>query len=66
MSTAVIVSEPNASAALTWAKKNCPSYITNSSSTTLPATPTGLFVIRYNFYFSNEVEALMFRLKWAK
>lgn len=41
--------------ALDWAKKHCPSYITNSSG------PDGTIM----YYFGNKNEALMFKLKWA-
>lgn len=41
--------------ALIWAKKHCPSYITNSGG------PGNTIV----YYFSNRNEALTFGLKWA-
>jgi len=42
-------------AALKWAKDNCPSYITNSS------TPEGKIV----YYFGQEKDAMIFTLRWA-
>ncbi|CAB5215007.1 hypothetical protein UFOVP190_356 [uncultured Caudovirales phage] len=48
--------------ALEWAKKHCPNYITNDAH-----------MIGYNsydntytdYFFGNEAEATMFRLKWS-
>ena len=42
---------------LTWAKKNCPSYITNDA-----VQKNGEFY--YRFYFSQEQDLMMFTLKW--
>jgi hypothetical protein len=42
--------------ALEWAKKNCPSYITNSAE-------FGGKIIYY--YFGTEEDAVMFKLKWS-
>jgi len=41
--------------AVDWAIKNCPSYITNT------AQPGG----KICYYFINEAEATMFKLKWS-
>ena len=43
--------------ALSWAKKNCPSYITNIGSPEEPG--------KICYYFSREAEATMFMLKWS-
>ncbi len=42
-------------APLKWAKKNCPSYITNAAS------PEGKIV----YYFGTEKDAAIFILRWA-
>ncbi len=42
--------------ALDWAKKHCPSYITNK------AMDTGLWQIEY--FFGDEKDAVFFSLKW--
>lgn len=44
--------------ALAWAKKNCPSYITNSS-----ASNKDEWQILY--YFAQEEDAAMFALRWV-
>jgi hypothetical protein len=51
--------------ALAWAKANCPGYITNAASQT-SGTLIGKYqyVADIDYFFSNEKEALMFRLKW--
>jgi hypothetical protein len=41
--------------AVDWALKNCPSYITNT------AQPGN----KICYYFSNDAEATMFKLKWS-
>ena len=43
---------------LRWAKKNCPSYITNDA-----VQKQGQYY--YRFYFGHEQDQLMFALKWA-
>lgn len=43
---------------LQWAKKNCPSYITNDA-----VQKQGVYY--YRFYFSQERDQIMFALKWA-
>ena len=47
---------------LSWAKKNCPSYITNDMHcdgyNTYDAT-------KIDYFFSNEQDALMFALRWS-
>ena len=51
--------------ALTWAKRNCPSYITNDADTETNIKEGYSFVTHINYYFGNENEALMFKLRWA-
>lgn len=41
--------------ALSWAKKHCPSYITNTMDTDQQIV----------YYFCEEKEALLFQLKWT-
>lgn len=43
---------------LTWAKKNCPSYITNDA-----VQKGGVYY--YRFYFGNEKDMTMFILRWV-
>ena len=48
--------------ALTWAKENCPSYITNDIH------PSGSIFFdrkKVDYYFGDEKEAVMFLLRWA-
>jgi hypothetical protein len=48
--------------ALEWAKKNCPSYITND------AVPYGAYGAReYDiiYFFGNEKDAIKFALRWT-
>lgn len=50
---------------LAWAKKHCPSYITNQSrrnDTSDNIIPT----YKIDYFFANKKDALMFRLRWAK
>lgn len=51
--------------ALTWAKANCPSYITNDSTyvTHVPTTIVGEYYI--NYYFGDDRDAAMFLLRWS-
>lgn len=52
---------------LEWAKKHCPSYITNSVHEFVNSE--GVFigdVDHIDYFFSNEKDALMFRLRWAQ
>ena len=50
--------------ALKWAKDHCSSYITNKAEV---AESSKIGYIQYNvvYYFSNDQEALMFKLKWS-
>jgi hypothetical protein len=52
---------------LKWAKKNCPSYITNDVTPVEPkrslSDPTNQIYI--NYYFSEERDAMMFMLRWS-
>lgn len=43
---------------LVWAKKNCPSYITNAA-----VQKSGRYY--YRFYFGNERDLALFILRWA-
>ena len=59
----VVISSVNVDAALTWCKEDCPSYITMSSQ-------CGHYDIydnhlTYDFFFGDEKEALLCRLKWT-
>jgi hypothetical protein len=47
--------------ALAWAKKNCPSYITNDATKITVHIP---YVTVINYYFGNEKDAIMFHLRW--
>ena len=51
----------NIAKAIIWAKKHCPTYITNDGY----LSDQFEVHIRYRFYFGDEKEAMMFRLKWA-
>ena len=48
--------------ALEWAKKNCPSYVTNSSANFATIGPDEWPVISY--YFNEEKDAVAFMLRW--
>ena len=48
---------------LAWAKKHCPSYITNQGHKNNDPFDANDFKI--NYYFGNKKDALMFRLRWA-
>jgi len=54
MSTSVTLPYDPCWLALTWAKRYCPSYITNQ------ADPSGKIV----YYFGKAQDALVFSLKW--
>jgi hypothetical protein len=43
---------------LTWAKRNCPSYITNDA-----VQKGGVYY--YRFYFANERDKILFTLRWS-
>lgn len=43
---------------LEWAKKNCPSYITNDA-----VQKQGVYYYRY--YFGNQRDQIMFTLRWS-
>lgn len=48
--------------ALEWAKKHCPSYITNA------VTPSPFDIFRYptiDYFFANEKDKLTFLLRWS-
>lgn len=54
--------------ALEWAKEHCPSYITNKSINTTRLKPApGGWVSDSNivYYFSDEQDAVLFKLTWA-
>lgn len=44
---------------LNWAKKHCPSYITND------VDKTDILFSTFRFYFSDEKDYTMFTLRWA-
>ena len=46
-----------------WAKKHCPSYIANDT-TPIHEDFSDTYRYRVNYYFGNEKDALMFRLRW--
>lgn len=48
---------------LDWAKKNCPSYITNRAPERGHNDTYNNYKI--NYYFGDEKEALMFALRWS-
>ena len=43
---------------LHWAKDNCPSYMINDGLIQIDGS------LLYEFYFSNEKDALLFKLRW--
>ncbi len=51
--------------ALTWAKKNCPSYITNDS-TKVVTDDVSMYPYEHviNYYFGDEKDANWFALRW--
>jgi hypothetical protein len=54
--------------ALTWAKKNCPSYITNkcSNTTRLKKVPGGwVSDSNIDYFFGNKEDAILFKLTWT-
>jgi len=57
----VVISSVNVDAALAWCKENCPSYITNGYNYFF----VGANSITYDFFFGDEKEALLCRLKWT-
>ena len=66
----VIVAYGDVETALEWAKENCPSYITNEGKITyLEPYPRCLsmltMLVTYSFLFSNEDDAIVFRLKFG-
>ncbi len=69
MSNQVTLSYDPAWTALEWAKQHCTSYITHTSSSgdmTIIPNPYHLSRIMYiTYYFTNERDATMFRLRWA-
>jgi len=51
--------------AVEWAKKHCPSYITNTLSNNIKLGAHTQYAGTYiNYYFGNEQDALIFKLKW--
>jgi hypothetical protein len=55
--------------ALEWAKQYCASYITNTMNyedrEQFPGTYHFARIMRITYYFANERDATMFRLRWA-
>jgi hypothetical protein len=56
-----VISSVNVVAALAWCKENCPTYITNRYHSYFDDANS----ITYDFFFGDEKEALLCRLKWA-
>ena len=50
--------------ALEWAKKNCPSYITNRAADTDDLDGLSNAVMVIDYYFSDEKDATLFTLKF--
>lgn len=50
---------------LNWAKTYCPSLITNSANIVSGLLGTSIAEYTRVFYFGNEQDATLFRLKWA-
>lgn len=56
-------------APLEWAKKHCPSYITNAVHPRDNGDKFDILVAgnyKIDYFFANEKDALMFRLRWAQ
>ena len=54
-------------AALTWAKKNCPSYITNATTrVVIDVVSMYPYENVVNYYFGDEKDANWFALRWAQ
>ncbi len=53
--------------AVVWAKRNCPSYITNDTSRIIILDIVSMYPYRtvVNYYFGDEKDAVMFQLRWA-
>lgn len=53
--------------ALEWAKKNCPSYITNQAHLLAYKDSNGVDSAGYmiEYYFANERDAAWFSLRWS-
>ena len=64
MSKSVILPYDQHWEALKWAKANCRSYITNQSIAYRDPMKWGNTRIEY--FFSDERDATMFRLRWSK
>jgi len=54
--------------ALEWAKKHCPSYITNDAKPVEPRRSMADYMnpVYINYYFGNEHEAFLFKLRWSE
>ena len=48
--------------ALEWAKENCPNYITNDAHEIGPSSYDNSYI---DYFFSNEADAIIFKLKWT-
>ncbi len=52
--------------ALAWAKKNCPSYITNDATrVVIDVVSMYPYETVINYYFGNEKDAMIFQLRWS-
>jgi len=62
MTTKVTLPYDPAWKAVDWAKKNCPSYITNDVHR---QSNGNLDLSRIDYYFSEESDTVIFMLKWG-
>ena len=72
MSKFIAINADNADDAIIWAKENCPSYVTYDTISEFKPTESEAlliksfkWVVKYQFYFNNDQDALMFQLRWA-
>lgn len=62
MSTTVVLDYDPLWRPVEWAKKNCPSYITNTLYNKIPEIIDDRTKISY--YFGDEQDAILFALRW--
>lgn len=69
LSKKVTIEGINIDLALDWVKDHCASYITHRGTImgaySLEGQPPQTASIWYDFYFEDEQDAMMFKLKWA-